>query len=202
MYDLIKAMESGQIVIYPTETLYALGCDAYNEEAGKAILDIKSRPATKPLPMIIGGVSMLDMVTAERPPALKQLADDFWPGPLSILVKALPELPRHLCDADGYTSVRWSGHAFASELSKRLRRPIISTSANLKDQPAPAFPEDIATELMEKAGAVYTDPPWPKGGKASTVIRVLSATRLEVIREGAVSVKMLCDKGFSVTLAT
>lgn len=201
MYNLIKAMENGQVIIYPTETLYALGCDGYNADACDTIIDIKARPASKPLPMIIGGVNMLGMVTDERPPALEQLASAFWPGPLSILVKALPELPSQVSDENGYTSVRWSGHAFASELSRRLRRPIVSTSANLSGKPPVALPEDLDPELLAMAGAVYDDPPWPKGGLASTVIRVLSATRLEVIREGAVSVKMLCDKGFSVTLA-
>lgn len=201
MYDLIKAMKSGQLIIYPTETLYALGCDAYDVDAGKAVIDIKSRPSSKPLPMIIGGMEMLSMVTDDFSNTMKQLAADFWPGPLSILVKALPDLPGHLSDSEGYTSVRWSGHPFASELSKRLQRPIVSTSANLKGKEPASLPEDIDPVLIEKAGAVYTDPPWPKGGKASSVIRVLSATRLEVIREGAVSVKMLCDKGFSVTLA-
>lgn len=201
MYNLIKAMENGQVIIYPTETLYALGCDGYNAKACDTIIDIKARPASKPLPMIIGGVNMLGMVTDERPAALEQLASAFWPGPLSILVKALPELPSQVSDEHGYTSVRWSGHAFASELSRRLRRPIVSTSANLSGKPPVALPEDLDPDLLSMAGAVYDDPPWPKGGAASTVIRVLSSTRLEVIREGAVSVKMLCDKGFSVTLA-
>lgn len=200
MYDLIKAMENGQVVIYPTETLYAVGCDACNQEACKSILAIKGRPGSKPLPLIIGGLDMLGLVTDERPPALEQLVSAFWPGPLSILVKALPELPSELSDDEGYTSVRWSGHPFAAELSRRLGRPLVSTSANLSGKAPVALPEDLDPDLLEKAGAVYSDPPWPKGGDASTVIRVHSATRLEVLREGAVSVKMLCDKGFSVTL--
>lgn len=199
--NLLKVMTAGDVVVYPTETLYALGCDATSAAACGKVMDIKGRSTVKPLPLIIGGVDMLGLVTEDRPPALLELASSFWPGPLSILVKALPELPSCLSDEDGYTSVRWSGHPFASELSRRLRKPIVATSANLSGETPVALPEDLSPRLVELAGAVYVDPPWPKGGKPSTVIRVLGATRLEVLREGAVSVKNLCDKGFSVTIA-
>ncbi|MUM76216.1 threonylcarbamoyl-AMP synthase [Pseudodesulfovibrio sp. F-1] len=201
MQNLLKAMAAGEVVVYPTETLYALGCDATNAAACDKVMQIKGRTAAKPLPLIIGGVDMLGLVTDDRPSALLQLASAFWPGPLSILVRALPGLPSNLSDDDGYTSVRWSGHPFASELSRRLRRPIVATSANLGGEAPVALPEDLSPQLMEMVGAAYVDPPWPKGGKPSTVIRVLGATRLEVLRDGAVSVKKLCDKGFSVTIA-
>ncbi|QJB58207.1 L-threonylcarbamoyladenylate synthase [Pseudodesulfovibrio sp. zrk46] len=201
MHDLIKAMNDGEAVVYPTETLYALGCDATSEAACQKIIDIKGRPGSKPLPMIVGGIDMLKLVTQEQPSMLSELAKSFWPGPLSILVKALPELPSVLSDEEGYTSVRWSGHPFAAELSRRMKKPIVATSANLSGKPPVALPEDLDSDLLEQVGATYLDPPWPKGGKPSTVVRVKSFNRLEVIREGAVTVKMLCDKGFSVTLA-
>lgn len=202
LHDLIDAMDNGDVVIYPTETLYALGCDATNKAACEKLFAIKARPKAKPLPVIVGGVDMLSLVTAERPSGVEQLAKAFWPGPLSILVKALPSLPSVLSDDEGFTSVRWSGHPFAAELSRRMRLPIVATSANLSGKAPTAIPEDIDPVLLEQVGAAYLDPPWPKGGKASTVIRLLGSTRLEVLREGAVSVKMLCDKGFSCTLSS
>ncbi|CCH50495.1 L-threonylcarbamoyladenylate synthase [Pseudodesulfovibrio piezophilus] len=202
MQNLIKAMNEGDAVIYPTETLYALGCDATNAAACDKVIALKARPETKPLPLIVGGVDMLGLVTDERPAVLQELASSFWPGPLSILLKALPTLPDALSDKDGYTSVRWSGHPFAAELSRRLRKPLVATSANLSGQPPVAMPEDMDPDLLSQVGVTYFDPPWPKGGKPSTVIRPLSFNRLEIIREGAVTVKMLCDKGFSIIHAT
>jgi len=193
-------MESGEVVVYPTETLYAVGCDATNDDACKKVAVIKARSDMKPLPLIIGGIDMMGLVTDERPEALHELVKKFWPGPLSILVKALPTLPALLSDDEGYTSVRWSGHPFAAELSRRLRKPIVATSANLSGKPPVALPEDLDPDLLKKVGETYADPPWPRGGKPSTVIRLLGPSRLEILREGAVTVKDLCDKGFSVTL--
>jgi len=200
LQDILKALEAGDVAVFPTETLYALGCDATSDSACKKVAVIKARSDAKPLPLIIGGLDMLELVTEERPEDFQNLADSFWPGPLSILVKALPTLPAILSDADGYTSVRWSGHPFAAELSRRLGKPIVATSANLSGKPAVALPEDLDPDLLAKTGAAYLDPPWPKGGKPSTVIRMLGPSRLEVLREGVVTVKDLCDKGFSVTL--
>lgn len=200
MYDLLEAMEAGEVVIYPTETLYAIGCDATIEKACKKLISIKARPEVKPLPLIIGGLDMLAAVTDERSEAFESLVSSFWPGPLSILVKALPSLPVILSDDDGYVSVRWSGHPFATELSRRLGKPVVATSANVSGRQPVGRPEDIDPDLLEKVGAAYLDPPWPKGGNPSTVVRVLGPGRLEVLREGAVSVKELCDKGFTVTM--
>lgn len=202
MHDLLKAMESGGVVVYPTETLYAVGCDATNLKACQRVTEIKGRPENMPLPLIIGGVDMLGLVTDVQPANLLSLAEAFWPGPLSILVKALPDLPDLLSDDEGYTSVRFSGHPFAAELSRRMKKPIVATSANFSGHAPVGLPEELDPKFLDMVDASYLDPPWPKGDKPSTVVRMLGASQLEVIRDGAVSVKKLCDKGFSVSLQT
>lgn len=202
MHDLLKVMNSGGVVLYPTETLYAVGCDATSQEACEKVAAIKGRAEDKPLPLIIGGMDMLELVTEEKSSHLIHLAELFWPGPLSILVKALPELPELLSDDEGYTSVRYSGHPFAAELSRRMKRPLVATSANISDKPSVALPESIDSELLELVDKAYLDPPWPRGNKPSTVVRLVGASQLEVLREGAVTVKMLCDKGYSVSVKT
>jgi len=202
MHNVLKVMNAGGVAVYPTETLYAVGCDAMNREACERVTRIKGRPDDMPLPLIIGSVDMLRLVTDNPPAHLLDLAKAFWPGPLSILVKALPALPGLLCDEDGYTSVRFSGHPFAAELSRRLKRPIVATSANISGKQPVALPEDLDPELLDMVDGAYLDPPWPRGDKPSTVARLLGSSRLEVLRDGAVSVKKLCDKGFSVSLQT
>ena len=200
MHNVLKVMNAGGVAVYPTETLYAVGCDAMNREACERVTLIKGRPDDMPLPLIIGSMDMLKLVTDNQSTHLLELAKAFWPGPLSILVKALPALPALLCDEDGYTSVRFSGHPFAAELSRRLKRPIVATSANMSGKQPVALPEDLDPELLDMVDESYLDPPWPRGDKPSTVVRMLSTSRLEVLRDGAVSVKKLCDKGFSVSL--
>lgn len=200
MQDVLKALRADEIVIYPTETLYAVGCDATSEKGCAKIGKVKGRPDERPLPLIIGGMDMLKLVTAEQSRTLLDLASAFWPGPLSILVKALPELPACLSDDEGYTSVRWSGHPFAAELSRRLKKPIVATSANISGKPPVALPEDIDPKLLDMVDTAYLDPPWPRGNKPSTVVRILGSSKLEIIREGEVSIKKLCDKGFSVAM--
>lgn len=200
MHDLLKAMQAGGVVVYPTETLYAVGCDATNEDACRRVSKIKGRSKDMPLPLIIGGVDMLNLVTDQQSSSLLSLAKAFWPGPLSILVKALPYLPDVLSDEDGYTSVRFSGHPFAAELSRRLKKPIVATSANFSGTSPVALPEDLDPKFLEMVDESYLDPPWPRGSKASTVVRMLGASQLEVLRDGAVSLKKLCDKGFAVSL--
>ncbi|NDV17979.1 threonylcarbamoyl-AMP synthase [Pseudodesulfovibrio sp. JC047] len=202
MHGLLKALNSGGVGIYPTETLYAIGCDATCQEACERVASIKDRSKGKPLPLIIGGTDMLDMVTNEKTDSISHLAEVFWPGPLSILVKALPELPDMLSDEDGYTSVRLSGHPFAAELSRRMKRPLVATSANFSSKPPVGLPEDLDHDLLEQVDEAYLDPPWPRGQKPSTVVRLLSASQVEILREGAVTVKMLCDKGYSVSVNT
>ncbi|BDQ35264.1 L-threonylcarbamoyladenylate synthase [Pseudodesulfovibrio portus] len=200
MHNVLKVMNAGGVAVYPTETLYAVGCDAMNREACERVTRIKGRPDDMPLPLIIGSIDMLGLVTDNKSSSLLELAKAFWPGPLSILVKAIPELPDLLCDEEGYTSVRYSGHPFAAELSRRLKRPIVATSANISGQEPVALPEDLDPELLALVDESYLDPPWPRGDKPSTVVRMLGASRLEILRDGAVSVKKLCDKGFSVSL--
>ncbi|BCS90213.1 L-threonylcarbamoyladenylate synthase [Pseudodesulfovibrio sediminis] len=200
MHNLLKTLEAGELIIYPTETLYGLGCDATKEKACALVADIKGRAGSKPLPLIIGSMEMLNLVSNEISSSLLNLAKNFWPGPLSILVKAAPELPSLLSDEDGYTSVRWSGHPFAAELSRRLKKPLVSTSANFSGKPPVALPEDLDPELIDKVGAIYLDPPWPKGDKPSTVVRLIGSSQVEVLRQGAVTVTKLCEKGFTVSV--
>ena len=199
MHDVLQAIRDGKTVIYPTETLYALGCDAYSPEAVAEVARIKGRDKIKPLPLIIGSLEGLRKVTDEVPDKIMNLAKRFWPGSLSILVRANDQLAPLVSDEEGFTSVRWSPHPFASELSRRLKGPVVATSANLAGKPPVGLPEDLDPELLAQVGAAYLDPPWPAGGAPSTVVKVFSNTQLAVCREGAVSIKQLCDMGYGVT---
>ncbi len=197
--EAVQIIKSGGVLIYPTETLFAVGADACDEKAAIRVAHIKGRPVSKPLPLIIGSMEQLDLVTDFASAELLRLASHFWPGPLSILVKAREELPSAVKDSRGYTSVRWTDHPIASSLCVRARTPLIATSANLSGKPATAVVNELDEELVVKVEGVLNGEPGPKGGSASTVIEPLKGGKVRIFRDGVISRLTLIRAGFSIS---
>jgi L-threonylcarbamoyladenylate synthase len=194
--DLVR---SGGCLIYPTETLYALGGDGRSAAVAARVQELKARPGNKPLPLILGGLDMLPLVTAHTGDALLRLARAFWPGPLSVLVPALDSLPAAVKDPRGLTSVRVSPHPVAARLSREAGCPLIATSANLSGGRAAGRLEDLDPGLARVVDLVLDEPPWPGGGDPSTVVEITAEDgkdRLRVLRLGAVSEAALLQAGF------
>lgn len=197
----LSALKAGGVVVYPTETLYAVGCVATNDGACRRVTAIKGRPENKPLPLIIGWPEGLELVTDTVPDTVLRLADLFWPGPLSILVKAKLGLSPLVSDEQGYTSVRLSPHSLAAELSRRAKAPLVATSANMSGRPAAGVPEELDMGLLHRVDAACLEKPWPQGGEPSTVVKVVDSDTLEIVRPGAVAVAELKEQGFSVAIS-
>jgi L-threonylcarbamoyladenylate synthase len=198
--DLLAAadsLRSGGVVIYPTETLYALGCAADNAEACARVAALKGRPEAKPFPLIVADMAGLRELLAPLPQALELdlslLAARFWPGPLSVLLPTRPDLPALVRDAFGLSSVRLSPHPLASELCRCLGGAIVATSANASGQQATADPRQLDPALLSGAAGAILDQPWPAGGAPSTLVRLLGHRRVAVLRAGAVPVSALRD---------
>ncbi len=192
----VEAIRRGGVVIYPTETLYGLGANALQPEAAARVCRLKGRPESKPLPLVVGSREQVGLVTDLEDADFIRLADIFWPGPLSIIVPARPELAPQVQDAAGFSSLRWTAHATAATLCLESGAPLIATSANLSGRPAAARPEELDPVLLAEVDAAVLDRPWPAGGPASTVVRLLGAGRLEILRDGAVPAQALTDAGF------
>ena len=191
------AVRAGGVVIYPTETLYALGCAADNAEACARVAALKGRPETKPFPLIVADMADLRALIAPLPQALEidlaSLAARFWPGPLSVLLPTRPDLPALVRDGFGLTSVRISPHPLAKELCRRVGGALVATSANASGQPATADPLQLDPVLLAGAAGALLDQPWPAGGAPSTLIRLLGSGRVAVLRSGAVPVSALTE---------
>lgn len=181
------ALAHGGVALYPTETLYALGCAAHRSEACERIAALKGRPEAKPFPLLLGDLDGLDAIADELPPDLLLLAERFWPGPLSVLVRTRDHLPRQVRDADGFSSVRVTPHPTARELCRRAGPALVATSANKSGLPAAALPAALDPALVSGSDAAVLAPPWPAGGAPSTLVRLLGAGRIEILRLGAVS---------------
>ncbi|SDL35031.1 L-threonylcarbamoyladenylate synthase [Maridesulfovibrio ferrireducens] len=196
--DAVKIIRSGGVLIYPTETLFALGADASDEGAANRVALVKGRPVSKPLPLVIGSMDQLDLVTKYASPEVLKLAKSFWPGPLSILVKAREELSYAVKDSRGYTSVRWTDHPVAAKICLESSTPLIATSANLSGKKAAEKFEDIDEELINSVEGVFNGKPAPRGGSPSTVVEPLSNGKVRVLRDGVISRATLMQAGFIV----
>lgn len=197
--DLAAAAESiskGGVVIYPTETLYALGCAADNANACARVAELKGRPESKPFPLIVADLPALwELLASPLPPFyaagleadLALLAARFWPGPLSVLLPTRPDLPALVRDAQGLTSLRLSPHPVARELCRLTGGALVATSANFSGAPPTADPRQLDPALLAGAAGALLAPPFPAGGAPSTLVRLLGGGRLTVLRAGAVS---------------
>jgi len=196
-----KAIRSGGVVIYPTETLYALGCAAADASACARVAALKGRPETKPFPLIVADMAGLRDLLAPLPPFyndgleidLALVAARFWPGPLSVLLPTRPDLPALVRDTQGLSSVRISPHPLARELCRRAGGALVATSANVSGRPPTADPAELDPALLSGADGACLDQPWPAGGAPSTLVRLLGNRRLAVLRAGAVPASALAD---------
>jgi L-threonylcarbamoyladenylate synthase len=196
LLQAVEVIRTGGVLIYPTETFYALGGDATNPLIAGRTEALKSRPAGKPFPVLIGSWELLWTVVDRLPPLEEKIMRCFWPGPLSVLLPCRADLPAQV-RGDGTICVRWTSHPLAAALSRESSRPLIATSANRSDQPPASRPWEVDRALGAQTDQFITEEPWPTGGAPSTIIRC-EGERISVLRTGAVSIRELQRCGFEV----
>ena len=184
--EAVQMLRDGGVLVYPTETSYALGCDATNDAAVAKVFAIKGRPEGKGTPLILpADVDVRAYVQASD--RFFRLADKYWPGPLNIVsprAEDSPVSPR--CETQGTQSVRRSSHAVAATLAHLLGRPLVATSANLSGEAAIYRPDEARDEFT---GAEQPDGFIDEGNlpvvPASTTIKVIGDD-IELIRQGSI----------------
>lgn len=179
-----EMLVAGEVIAYPTETVYGLGVDPFNEAALARLYAVKKRDERNPVLLIIGGMDQLALITRELTPKAEAYAKAFWPGPLSLVLPGEADLPQSLRGPDGKICVRWTSHPIASELCTLFSDCIVSTSANLSGQP----PARSAAEVPSSGVSVCIDGGILGTGPASTVF---DPETEEVLREGAISKEVL-----------
>lgn len=178
----VECLRSGGVLVFPTETSYALGCAADNREAVARIVAAKARPGGKPLPVLLPSIDALRKRNLESP--LTVLAEAFWPGPLTLVVPAFPGLAPPLTSKMNMVGVRMSSHPIAKALVFGLGGPLVATSANRSGQPAAYTPAEVdAAEISDVDG--FVDGGALEGG-ASTVVGMVRGD-LEIFRQGPIS---------------
>ncbi|WP_166332441.1 L-threonylcarbamoyladenylate synthase [Sphingobacterium chungjuense] len=154
--DVSKALETlqaGGIILYPTDTIWGIGCDATNPEAVEKVFALKGRDLAKSMILLLHNDNQLAGYVNDIPDVAYQLIE-VTDRPLTIIYSLAKNLPANVMAADGTVGIRVVDHPFCQQLLQRFRKPIISTSANLSGQPSPRTFLDIAPEITEGADYV------------------------------------------------
>jgi len=186
--DLLLA---DRLVAVPTETFYALAAHPFRSPALERLFAVKGRPVGKPILLLVAGPEMLKEVAADIPAVALRLMARFWPGPLTLILPARPELPALLTGGTGTIGVRQPRREAALALIEGLGFPLTGTSANRSSRPPAATPAEVARELGGEVDLILDDGPCP-GGLPSTVVDLTTHPPC-VRRKGALPVQELMD---------
>ncbi len=176
-------LAAGGILAVPTDTYYALAAHPFKEEALTRLFALKQRPGGKPILLLVATQEMVSQVAREVPEVGRRLMARFWPGPLTIILPARPELPQLVTGGTGTVGVRQPRHAITCDLVAALGWPVTGTSANRAGQPALTRATEVEEQFGEEVDLILDAGPCP-GGQPSTVVDV-SCTPPRLVRPGA-----------------
>lgn len=194
------AVRGGGLVVLPTDTVYGLGCDPFNELSVRALLDTKGRGPRMPVPVLVGSWTTIDGLVLGMPRYARALIEAFWPGGLSLVVPHAPSLSWNLGETRGTVMLRMPLHPVALELLRDIG-PMAVSSANRTGQP-PATTAAEAKQQLGDAVSIYLDG-GPSGDPVPSTIVDLTGDNPLVLREGAVTADQVSEVlGIAVPLAS
>ncbi len=194
----VSFLRGGHPIAFPTETVYGLGAPIFHEAAISQIFTLKRRPADNPLIAHVASLSQVEQIAQEIPPLFYRLADHFWPGPLTIVLKKQQCVPHLVSGGQSSIAVRMPSHSFARGLIEALGEPIVAPSANISGRPSPTSCADILEDFEGAIIAVFDGGPSPIGIE-STVISLLQTPPI-LLRPGHIQRSEL-EEFLSLSLA-
>lgn len=163
----LELIRSGKLVAFPTDTVYGLGAQAFSLQAIQKLFQVKNREPNRAIPILLGGLDQLDLVTVSMGYMALRLAEVFWPGPLTLVVPRHPSLPDII--APGNTiGIRMPDHPLALSLLG-MSGPLATTSANLSGASSPQTAQEVRTQLNRRIPLILDGGRTP-GGVPSTVV--------------------------------
>jgi len=185
----IEALKNGDIVVYPTDTLYAFGVDIYNKDAVKKVFEVKKRPLGNPLPVAVSNLVDIEKI-AFMSDNVRDLAEYFLPGPLTMILKKKSVILDVVTGGLDNVAVRIPNNNVALELLSRYG-PITVTSANVHGKKVPDIISDIKMQFNSYDVAFYLD--YGKlNGLPSTIVD-MTADKPRIVRDGAISKEEILD---------
>ena len=190
------AINQGKLVLFPTETVYGIGANALDKEAVKKIYTAKGRASDNPLIAHISNIEMLEQLAIEIGEVEKKLIKNFWPGPLTIILKKTTIVPDIITGGLDTVAIRMPSNEIAHKLIEYSNCPIAAPSANISGKPSGTQIEDIIEELDGKVEYII-DTGKVDIGVESTVIRVVNNT-VHILRPGKITPEDIEKLGISV----
>jgi L-threonylcarbamoyladenylate synthase len=185
------AVEAGECIVLPTDTVYGIGVDAFNGDAVQRLLDAKMRGRDMPPPVLIADPSLIRALATDVPDAARDLVAAHWPGPLTVICKIQPSLRMDLGETEGTIALRVPDHDLAREILRRTG-PMAVSSANLSGKPAALSCDEAVDQLGDRVG-VYLDGGrlTASEGASSTIVDFTQHDEGEVLRRGALGLDVL-----------
>ncbi len=180
----VAALRGGDVIVFPTETLYGLGADALNFAAVEKVFQLKGRDLNNPFPVLVSDRSMLNSLVENISPLAEKLIARFWPGPLTLVLSARDDIPPPLVNSTGGIGVRISSQSIANEIVRMLGRPLTATSANPSGRPGAQTMAQARSYFSGKI-KIYID-----GGdltsKTGSTVAAVVGSKIKIIRAGEI----------------
>lgn len=184
--DIIKAIEvlnRGGVILYPTDTIWGIGCDATNEEAVNKVYKIKERADSKALIVLLDSTAKLDRYVEEVPEIAYDLIE-VSEKPMTVVYDKGKNMAKNLLSEDGSVAIRITNEPFSKTLCARFRRPIVSTSANISGEATAACFNQISPEIKERVDYIVNYRQSESESKqSSSIIKISTGGVIKIIRE-------------------
>ncbi len=185
--EIVKVVEEDGIIIFPTDTVYGIGCNCYSIEGLKKLYSFKNRPLSKPINVLTDSYHKIEQVAKRISPKEKELIEKYLPGDLTLIVDKKEDVPDLLTASLNTVGVRIPNHKMALEILKACPYPLATTSVNISGESPGIEVEDFIEEFKDKVDIIVDGGKSPIG-VASTIVRVEN-NEIKVLREGKLKVE-------------
>ena len=185
LHDASQSLINGNLVIFPTDTVYGIGCNPFIDNSITKLFNSKNRPITKPINVLISNMDMLKCLTDNITDAEYKLMKEFWPGPLTIILKKNQSISDKLTSGLDTIGVRMPGNKIALDLIETANIPIATSSANISNYFAPTYLSEIPENFKDKASFIIDGGP-SNLSIASTIVKIEN-NKVNILRQGTIT---------------